>query len=101
VRHAKRVDANHDAIRGAFRACGYVWHDFSGVGHGCPDGVAEKGDLLYWVEIKDGDKVPSRRKLTPKETIWHALLKRSGMSVRVVTSVDDVLALAKESTGHA
>lgn len=97
MRHAKRVDANHDAIKRAFRACGYKVHDFSGVGHGCPDLAVEKGQSVFWVEIKDGAKVPSKQKLTGKETLWHELLKRAGMSVRIVTSLDDVIALAKGS----
>lgn len=97
MRHAKRVDANHDAIKRAFRACGYTVHDFSGVGHGCPDLAVEKGQSVFWVEIKDGAKPPSARKLTPKEMLWGELLKRSGFAVRIVTSVDDVIAVAREA----
>jgi Holliday junction resolvase len=93
MRHAKRTDSNHAAIRQALRDAGWDVEDLSHVGHGVPDLVAEKDERLIWVEIKDGKKSPSARRLTDKEHWFHELLVRCGITVRVVTSVDDVAKL--------
>jgi hypothetical protein len=42
------------------------------------------------VEIKDGNKIPSKRKLTPDEQKWHDEWR--GQKV-IVESVEDVVAL--------
>jgi len=41
------------------------------VGHGCPDAVVGYGGVNYLIEIKDGNKSPHQRKLTPDEQAWH------------------------------
>jgi hypothetical protein len=42
------------------------------------------------IEIKDGQKVPSARKLTPDEAAWHQSWRGQ---VAIVESVDDALRL--------
>lgn len=94
MRHAKRVDANHSAIRDVLRKAGWQVEDLSHVGHGVPDLVAQKdGRLPIWIEVKDGDKPPSARALTADECWFHAILQRAGIQVQVITSVEDALAL--------
>jgi len=90
MRHAKRVDANHAAITLALRQAGWRVTDLSHVGHGCPDLVAEKPQRVVWIEVKDGSKPPSKRVLTDKEALWHALLIRADMDVRVIERVEQV-----------
>ena len=84
---AARIDDNHTAIVKALRKCGAAVQSLAAVGNGCPD-------LLVWfrgyhvMEIKDGQKRPSARELTPAQTKWHAAWPGD---VAVVTSVDDAL----------
>ena len=69
---ARRVDANHARIVKAFRQMGCNVLDLSRVGQGCPDLLIAKHGINVLVEIKDGSKPPSARKLTPDEQQFHA-----------------------------
>lgn len=93
MRFAKRVDQNHAAIREAARQAGWRVEDTSDIGHGFPDQIWEKPDRIVWVEVKDGSKPPSARKLTPKEAALHELLKRSGIDVKVIERVEQIAEL--------
>lgn len=93
----KRTDANHTEIIGALRQCGFAVHDTSAVGKGFPDCVAyrpREGVLL--VEIKDGRKPPSARRLTRSEETF-----ASRFPVVVLKSLDDVIRLSAPDTGDA
>lgn len=92
-RRAARVDDNHGDIRAAYRAVGAVVEDTSGVGDGFSDLVVSYRDQVYLVEVKDGSKPPSARKLTPDQVKFHARQLSAGVVVHVVTSVDDALAV--------
>ena len=64
--------------------------DLSAVGSGCPDiAVGFRGDN-YIMEIKDGNKSPSRRQLTPAQRGWFD--EWTGQAA-VVKSVDEAFAL--------
>jgi len=82
---AKRTDANHVEIVEALRRRGYLVQSLAAVGCGVPD-------LLVWcgrwvlLEVKDGEKCPSARELTPAEKSWHKLCKIHGAAVHVVNS---------------
>jgi len=70
-----RVDANQSKIVAALRKIGCSVLHLHTLGDGAPDilvGVKKGGathNLL--LEIKDGDKAPSARKLTPDEETFH------------------------------
>lgn len=89
MRRAAKVDANQALIVGALRACGAAVQSLAAVGKGCPDLlVGFKGRNLL-MEVKDGRKPPSDRKLTPDQVEWHAAW--AGQIV-VVESVEQALA---------
>ena len=67
----KKVDANQKVIVAAFRQMGATVLHLHMVGKGCPDVVIGFNRKNYLVEIKDGDKPPSARKLTPDEVEFH------------------------------
>ena len=68
---AARVDANHKATVEALRAAGATVQSLAGVGKGVPDLlVGHQGHTLL-MEVKDGDKSPSQRKLTEDQLKWH------------------------------
>ena len=76
-KRAARVDGNHSDIKRDFELLGCSVADTSGAGDGFPDLVVGfvtshfpfKVNVL--VEVKDGSKPPSERKLTPKQKIFH------------------------------
>ena len=89
-RYARRIDDNQPEIVAAFRACGWYVRDTSRLGEGFPDLVVyrpQNGIVL--VEIKDGTKPPSARRLTPDESEF-----ARNCPVAVVYRVEDVLALS-------
>lgn len=93
MRRAARTDANHAEILQAFRDCGFQVFDTSRLGGGFPDCVVHRNTHgVVLVEIKDGAKPPSARKLTPDEDEF-----AQRFPVDIVTSVDDVLALANKN----
>lgn len=70
---AKRKDANHNAIADYLQRLGWSFLDTSALGRGFPDGVAGCLGFAALVEIKDGAKPPSKRKLTTDEVRVKAL----------------------------
>jgi hypothetical protein len=87
---AAKTDANQTAVVAALRAAGCRVQSLASVGDGVPDllvGLPNKRLIL--LEVKDGDKPPSDRKLTPKQVTWHA--QWDGWPVYVVESIDHAL----------
>jgi hypothetical protein len=68
----KRTDSNHAEIIKALRKIPklsvFSTHE---VGKGFPDIVIGYKGINYLIEIKDGNKPPSARKLTPDEVKFH------------------------------
>jgi hypothetical protein len=85
MRRAARVDANHAEIVAAFRACGCQVLDLSRVGGGCPDLLVSARGVLFLVEVKDGTKPPSARRLTSMEAQFHEIWR-----VEIVENAGDV-----------
>jgi hypothetical protein len=89
MRRASKVDRNHGAIRDALRQLGATVYDMSAVGRGMPDLLVTHRRYDYWIEVKDGAKVPSARKLTEAQADLHASWK--GAPIMVFMSVDDAV----------
>lgn len=63
----RRVDANQKEVVTILRKCGYSVAITSSLGNGFPDLVVARNKRTVLVEIKDGTKPPSKRKLTDDE----------------------------------
>ena len=78
---AKKVDRNHGEIVKLFRELGAAVADTSAAGAGFVDIVvqfmprnrASFGKETHLVEIKDGSLPPSRRRLTDRQEVFHAI----------------------------
>jgi hypothetical protein len=89
--YAARVDDNQSEIVKALQRIGAYVIDCSHVGQGFPDLLIAYRGRWVLLEVKDGEKSPSRRKLTPAQTIFHAEALAKGCKVHVVESVDDAI----------
>ncbi len=85
---AKRADANQAEIISAFRACGAAVQTLHEVGRSCPDLLVGFRGRNLLVEVKDGSKPPSKRRLRPDQVRWHQTWRGQ---VAVVESVEYVL----------
>ena len=88
MRRRAAVDANQSEIVAALRRVGASVVDLSAVGAGCPDLLAGYRGVNYFVEIKDGDKFKSQRKLTPAQVQFHDNWRGQ---ICVVETVDEAL----------
>ncbi len=92
MRRAARVDANQEQIVSALRACGAYVRIIT-QGEGIPDLLgAYRGHTLL-VEVKDGRKPPSARKLTPAEEKF--FMEWTGGLLAKVESVEEALDILK------
>ena len=92
-RYAARTDDNQKEIVEFLIKAGCSVIDTSGAHDGFPDLVVGKSGITVLVEIKDGGKAPSRRKLTDKQEIVHNTFDGA---ITVIESVEQAAALAKE-----
>jgi hypothetical protein len=67
---AHRVDGNHAEVVQALKQIGASVLDIHDIGHGAPDLVVGFRAVNLLLEVKDGRKPPSARKLTPDEKIF-------------------------------
>jgi hypothetical protein len=85
----KRTDSNHAEIIKALRKIPnlsvFSTHE---VGKGFPDIVIGYKGINYLIEIKDGKKPPSARKLTPDEVKFHQ--EWSGQ-ISIIKNLDELL----------
>ena len=91
MRRAARVDANHTAVMTALGGMGCSVQSLANQGGGVPDLLVGYRGQTFLVEVKDGKKAPSRRKLTDDQGKWHAWWR--GSPVYVVHSPDEALAV--------
>jgi Holliday junction resolvase len=68
---AAKVDANHVQVVEALRAAGATVQSLAGVGKGVPDLLVGYRQTTLLMEVKDGQKSPSQRKLTEDQLKWH------------------------------
>lgn len=88
MRRAARIDANQPEIVAALRGVGAAVQPLHAVGKGCPDLLVSHRMVNYLIEIKDGAKPPSARRLTPDQLEWHDAWRAP---VHIVTTVEDAL----------
>lgn len=67
MRRAARRDANHKDVGDYLRNLGWSVLDLADAGDGVPDYAVGKPGFAALIEVKDGSKPPSARKLTEKE----------------------------------
>ena len=97
MRLAAKIDENQPEIVAALRAIGAKVTILSAVGGGVPDIVCWYRGLWTMLEIKDGAKPPSARKLTPAQETWHAV--HWDARVAIVTSVEEAIAAVNQFQG--
>lgn len=89
MRIKAKIDDNQNKVVSALRRIPNVSVRITSMlGKGFVDIVVGYKGQNYLIEIKDGDKSPSRRKLTPDEEEFHSNWKGS---IHVANSVDDIL----------
>ena len=87
MRRAARTDRNHAEIVAAFRLFGCSVQSLAAVGAGVPDLLVGWRGKNLLIEVKDGQKTKSQRKLTPAQVKFH--WKWYGL-ISVVECADDV-----------
>lgn len=92
VRRAAKVDANQDEIVNAFSSMGVSVIITSSAHDGFTDLVVGWGGITVLVEVKDGNKPPSKRKLTPDQEKLHASFLGA---ITVIENIDQAIELVK------
>jgi len=90
MRKYGRTDANQSQIVSQLRQIGATVQSLASIGNGCPDIMVGRQGRNILMELKDGEKVKSQKRLTPEEDIWHQGWKGQ---VAIVESFDDALKL--------
>jgi hypothetical protein len=88
MRRANKIDANQNNIVAALRKAGATVRIIS-QGDGIPDLLVGYRGRTALLEVKDGDKPPSARKLTPAEQKFFS--EWNGGICMIVESVEDAL----------
>ncbi len=86
---ARRVDRNQGDLIRALRKLGVSIQPLHTIGQGCPDVLAGFRGTTVLLEIKDGEKAPSRRKTTKDQDEW--ISKWRGAPVHIVRTLDEAL----------
>ena len=97
MRRAARTDANQAEIVRALESLGCTVQSLAAVGGGVPDLLIGWRGLNLLLEVKDGDKVPSKRRLTPMEALWHRDWR--GQVVTAETVDDALQAVLRANAG--
>jgi len=86
---AARIDANHEQVVLALRTAGATVQSLAATGKGVPDLLVGFQGKTLLMEIKDGSKTPSDRRLTEDQLKWHGAWR--GGPLAVVDGVDAAL----------
>ena len=92
MRYANRIDANQNKIVDGLRKAGAYVRIIS-QGDGIPDLLVGYNGFTILMEVKDGDKVPSARKLTEAEQKFFD--EWDGGMLVVINSVEEALEILK------
>lgn len=91
MRKAARVDDNQKEIVKQLRQIPNLSIAItSQLGKGFPDFIIGYKSLNYMIELKDGSKVESKRKLTPDEVIFHESWKGQ---INVCNNIEEIFKL--------
>jgi len=93
MRRAAKVDANQEQIVEALRAAGATVQTLAAVGKGVPDLLVGFQNQTLLLEVKDGRKPPSERRLTEDQLKWHGAWR--GGPLAVVTDVESALRMLR------
>ncbi len=78
---AAKVDANHEQVVSALRAIGASVQTLAAVGKGVPDLLVGYQGKTLLLEVKDGRKPPSARRLTEDQLKWHGAWRGGPLAV--------------------
>lgn len=92
ARRAAKIDSNQNEVVAALRAIGAVVAITSSLGKGFPDIVVGYRGTNFLIEIKDGNKPPSKQKLTPDEEMFHEEWSRQA-PIHVVATAQEAVDL--------
>ncbi len=92
MRRIAKVDDNQQEIVLELRKHGICVQHLHQLGKGTPDLLLGYRGKNFLVELKDGRKAPSKRRLTPDELHWHESWRGQ---VAVAESVEDILKLCE------
>ena len=95
-KHARRVDANQSIIVSGLRDIGCSVLVVSHVGGEMPDLIVGFRFRTMLLEVKDGDKPASARKLTPHQIMFRASWRGH---YAVVKNLDEAIQAVIEATG--
>lgn len=88
LRRRSKVDDNQSEIVQALRNMGCSVECLHAVGSGVPDLLVGLNGINLLLEVKDGSKPPSARKLTIDQVIWHDEWRGQ---VQIVKSVEHAI----------
>lgn len=91
MRRAAKIDANQPDIVAALRSIGATVAVTSTVGQGFPDICVGYRGRSILMEVKDGTKSPSERKLTPDQEKFHAAWRGEIVVVKSAAEAVDYL----------
>ena len=81
MRRAAKIDANHVQVVLALEAAGATVQSLAAVGQGVPDLLVGFQGKTLLMEVKDGKKPPSHRKLTEQQLAWHGVWRGGPLAV--------------------
>jgi hypothetical protein len=81
MRVAAKIDANQEQVVLALRAVGATVQTLAAVGKGVPDLLVGYQGKTILLEVKDGRKPPSARRLTEDQLKWHGAWRGGPLAV--------------------
>lgn len=81
MRVAAKIDANQEQVVLALRAVGASVQTLAAVGKGVPDLLVGYQGKTLLLEVKDGRKPPSARRLTEDQLKWHGAWRGGPLAV--------------------